>query len=433
MSEKKPEDRFDFIAKYTRLLRNVTDAPEEFQEAAGLFLISTVIGRNWVFKSMPDASIFGVTGVLGGRLLNVWIIILGKSRVSRKTSGVLKHIQEILDVVIGPDRSLTKSFTPEFLIKEMATKTQEISGVKITHCYWTKDEVAGFFKLVKKRESYMADIDDVLSSIYDGTSTTRGTIGREQEKVENPYLTCFLASTDFLPALFDELQLRLGFLNRFIFVIGKRKDRKELRTNELSEAEKHTAQEIKDFLRELAAKKTLTIMEITEEAKHVYDSFEKQIENKIETENLDIKEGYCGQLPNIVVRLSCLYRLSRMSLEEIKSHNSPILAVEKQDVERAIAYAMKAWEWFEEIIKIMKSGEKAQLLLPISSAKNAALECLADGSEKHVSVISDYAAIHVNARTATLYNALKALLSEGKIEKTRHGYYKLKLTIKEEP
>jgi hypothetical protein len=414
------------------LLSQVTDAPEEYQEAAALFLISTVIGRNWVFRSIPDASIFSATNTFGGRLLNLWFIILGKSRISRKTSGVLKHIQDILETVVGSSKALTNSFTPEFLIKEMASKTQEIDGVKITHCYWTKDEVAGFFKLLRKKEGYMSDIDDTLSSIYDGTSTTRGTIGREREAVINPYLTVFVASTDFLPRLFDELQIRLGFLNRFVYVIGKRQVRKKLRTKELNDAERQIVREITDFLRELSYKKTLTFMEMTEKAKQVYDAFEKQAENKIEKENLDITEGYCGQLPNIIVRLSCLYRISRMLIEEVKGHNGPILTVEEQDVERAIAYSEKAWAWFEEIIRIMESTEKAKLTLPIDLAKKAILECLSDGLEKHVSVIAEYAAVHFNARTATLYNGLKALLLEGKIEKTRHGYYRLKRAAKKE-
>ena len=110
----------DFITKYVEILAKITDAPSEYQEAAMLFLISTAIGRKWTFKSIPDASIFNKKQGSKGRLLNLWFIILGKSRISRKSSGVLKHVQGILDATLVKPNALTKSFTPEFLIKEMA-------------------------------------------------------------------------------------------------------------------------------------------------------------------------------------------------------------------------------------------------------------------------------------------------------------------------
>jgi hypothetical protein len=428
MSDSSENKRKDYVTKYVEILSKITDASEDFQEAAMLFGISTVLGRNWVFNSLPDKSVFKQESASKGKLLNLWFIILGKSRVSRKTSGVQKHIQDLLDAVMGNTFALTKLFTPEYLIKEMAAKTKESSGIKVTHCYWMKDEVAGFFKLVKKRESYMADIDDVLSSIYDGTTTTRGTIGREKETVENPYLTCFHASTDFLPTFFDELQIRLGFLNRFIFVMGKRQDRMELRTQELVETEKQSILEIKEFLKELFAKKTLTTMEMSNEAKQKYDLFEKEMENKIETEDLEIKEGYCGQLPNLVVRLSCIYRISRMSIEEVKNHWTPTLVVEKQDVERAILYAMKAWGWFEQVIEIMKASDKQKkAVFPKTLAKEAIINFLKDGSEKNSNKIVECAIQAGGGKQATVYNALKELEEEAKIEKARQGYYRLKL------
>ncbi len=426
ISENSEPKKKDYIDKYIAILSKITDASEDFQEAAMLFMISTLVGRNWVFNSIPDKSVFKEESASKGKLLNLWFIIMGKSRVSRKTSGVQKHVQDLLDAIIGNTYALTKTFTPEFLVKEMAAKTKEDSGNKVTHCYWMKDEVAGFFKLVKKRESYMSDIDDVLSSIYDGTTTTRGTIGREKETVENPYLTCFHASTNYLPTYFDESQFRLGFLNRFIFVMGKRQDRKELRTQELTQEEKQDIQEIKDFLKQLSAKKTLTIMEMTAEAKLRYDSFEKEIESRIDSEELETKEGYYGQLPNLVVRISCIYRINRLSIAEL-NQDTPKLFVEKQDVERAMDYALKAYGWFEAVIDIMKENEKQKkTTLPREVAKNALLEFLADRSEKHVNKMIEFAIQASGAKQATVYSALKELEEEGKVERVRQGYYRLK-------
>jgi hypothetical protein len=424
-SDNSKSENKDFVTKYVEILARITDAPNEYQEAGMLFLLSTAVGRNWTFKSIPDAGIFNEQKGSKGKLLNLWFIILGKSRISRKSSGVLKHIQDLLNAISLSDTELTKSFTPEFLIKEMATKTKDKAGVEVTECYWIKDEVAGFFKRLKKPNSYIMDLDDQLSSIYDGTTVSRGTIGREKEIVVNPYLTCFLASTDFLPTLFDELQVRLGFLNRFIYVFGTKRSRKELRTNDLNDVEKRRINEIKAFLYALSNVDEAISMEMTEDAKEVYNSFEGSIDSKIEKEKLDLKEGYCGQLPNLVARLSCLFRISRLEIADIGKLKTTV-KVEKQDVKRAMQYSNKAWSWFEQTLEMMQSSSDKKLPA-IEQAKQTILELLEDRKEHHYREIIRYVDECVGVKSANTYKAINSLVDEGKIVKTKPGYYRLKL------
>lgn len=338
---------------------------------------------------------------------------------------MIKHVQELLNQTIVGQKALPKSFTPEALIKEMSRATERTPNGLETHCYWIKDEIAGFFKQLKRKESYMTEADDILSSVYDGTTTSRGTITRGMEIVKNPYLTCLLASTDYLPALFDELQLRLGFLNRFIFVIGKRKQRKEIRTEDLSIEEESRNEEIKKFLQAIANKTTVTTLEMSDEAKQIYNNFEKQIDDKIDQEDLGVKEGYYGQLPNLVIRLSCLYRMSQLSAQEVGNPNLATLIVEKQDVERAITYVGKVWEWFKAVIGIMNLVETKKLP-KVEQAKPAILELLDDGKEHHWRSIVKFVDELVEVKQANVYVALGRLEQEGKIEKTRPGHYKIK-------
>jgi len=381
-------EKFDFVGKYVRLLSGITDAPREFQESAALFLISTAVGRKFVFKSLPDAKIFG-NEVGTGKLLNLWFILIGKSRITRKTSGVLGHVEEISRKVIGEHRIISEAFTPEALIKEMSGKSElSATGIHETVCSWICDEIAWFFQLLKKRDSYMVAADAFLSKIYDGSTYSRATIGRGKETVWNPYLTCLLASTDYLPTLFDPLQIRLGFMNRFIYVLAERTERKPLRTKPLTEEEKREVEEIIAFLKALAERTSVIMLEMTSEAKQIYDSFEEKIEKRIETEDLGIKEGYCGQLPNLVVRLSCLYRLSRMMPEEIQS-SSPILTVEKVDVEKAVDYVGKTWVWFEKVIEILltprvKKSTKGSLT---RKGREVVIEILKEGPKKREHIL----------------------------------------------
>jgi DNA-binding transcriptional ArsR family regulator len=425
VTQSEQHNNSDFTSKYVQLLSKITDAPQEFQEAAALFLLSTVVGRKWVFRSIPETSIFLESAQGSGKLLNMWFIFIGKSRITRKTSGVMNHVAELSRKILGTEKMITEAFTPEALIEQMAGMSEPfITGEAITVCFWISDEIAWFFQHLRKQNSYMATADAFLSKMYDGNDYRRATRSKGEEIVWKPYLTVLLASTDYLPTLFDELQIRLGFLNRFVFVIGERKERKPLRTDPLTDQEKTEVQYIEDYLKALAERSTVTMLEMTDEAKQSYDLFEKETEDKIQNEKLGLKDHYCAQLPNLVVRIACLFRLSRMRMEEIRDFKDPTLKVEKQDVENAIEYAWKAWDWFEKVIDTMKSTESTNLR-PKEMAKNAIIEFLSDGAEKHVNEIKDYVIKRTGVSPATFYSGLRELREAGKIRRPRPDYYKV--------
>jgi len=157
-----------------------------------------------------------------------------------------------------------------------------------------------------------------------------------------------------------------------------------LRTEPLTEAEKREVREIEGFLKALVERTSTTLLEMSSEAKALYDSFEEEIEKRIETEELGITEGYCGQLPNLVVRLACLYRISRMTPQEIRSYSSSVLTVEKQDVERAIAYTQRTWTWFEKVIEIMRKPQTKESTKGIFTRKGREIvvEILKEGPKR---------------------------------------------------
>jgi hypothetical protein len=359
--------KMDFIDRYVSLFKGehnlndgepqpITDASPDIQEAVALFLESTCVGRNWYFFSAPETPIFS-NNMAGGRILNLWFIIVGKTRLTRKTSAISKA-EDLLESVKIDDRRLTNSFTPEYLVSDMASKVQGGES----KCYWISDEISSFFEDLKRKD-YMSSTDAVLSVTYDGRTYSRGTKTAGKEVIRNPYLTVLLASTDYLPSLFDKNKIRQGFLNRFNYVVVKPEKRRKLRTTKLTTEEQKEVEYIKAFLGALVNRTEITIVSFRDKAKEVYDKFEEECENKIMTGNLDVKEGYCGNLPNFCIRLSCLYRIARMSLEEIKNSDPALpLVVEKEDVEKAIVYTKKSWGWFEEIIKLMKQPTSKPIL-----------------------------------------------------------------------
>ena len=225
----------------------------------------------------------------------------------------------------------------------------------------------------------------------------RNTIGRGTERIVNPYLTVLVASTEYLPTLFDEIRLRQGFLNRFIYVVGRRERRLTLR-HALENEEEREATKLYTWLATLYNRREPVFMNFDTDAKAVYDEYEEEIENKIENEDLGIYEGYYGNLPNFLVKLSSLFRVSRMTEMDLQTFNSPILTIEEKDILRAKSYIYKVWNWFEETVKMMRTTGIAK---PVLTEENK-LEMVYNIIKKHGGKID----------RSTLYRESKLLASE---------------------
>jgi len=347
----------DFITRYVDLQKGITDAPEEFQEATALFLLSTAAGRNFIFLSLPETCIFS-NGLdvkdVRGKFLNLWFILIGKTRVTRKTTGVINRAEEIIDFL--KINKILHGFSTSYLISHLNDMKE---GMQV-HATWISDECSGFWDLLKAKTDYMLEADAILSTIYDCKTYSKGTQARGKEYVPNPYLTVLLASTDYLPHLFTEAMLRQGFLNRFIFVVAKRSRKMALRTTSLTPEEKETVEYVLQYLKALLNRGTPITMVMHSKANDLYVKFEDYIDNWIEKGNLGLKEGYLGNLPNFVIRLACLYRLSRMTIEEIQNYKRPFLEVEEEDMKRAIDYSKKIWNWFGTTMQIRSAETVAE-------------------------------------------------------------------------
>ena len=398
---------FDFVTEYKTLMMNVTDAPDEFIEAAALFLISTAVGRNFQFMSLPDTPIFKQSldpMQTSGRLLNLWFVLIGRSRITRKST-VISRCTELIEIV-DEELILPTDFTPQALIKVMSEKMRNNE----TKCVWIHDEISGFFEQLK-RSDFMVATDAILSKIYDGSAYVRSTIGRGREAIVNPYLTVLVASTEYLPTLFDEVRLRQGFLNRFIYVLGRRKRRLNLRSS-LAPDEEEKARELYKWIMAIYNREEIVFMNFDATAKKIYDEFEERIENDIEKKDLGIQEGYYGNLPNFVIKLSCIFRLSRMTADEIVAYDRPILTVNAQDVRRAIAYVWRAWDWFNEVVKMMKT---TGLSRPVLTEENK-IEMVYEIIKKSGGVISR-SDLYRQAKllSSELEEVLATLISQGRV------------------
>jgi hypothetical protein len=283
-----------------------------------------------------------------GKALILWVTILGKSRIARKTVSARRYKEVIKS--INKDILLPNDFTPPKLVSILAEKE---SGEP---CCWTDDECSRFFKQVKDQK-YMSDAPELLSKTYDGDSFTRGTQARGIEEVNEPHLICFLFSTEYLPKHFTEEHLMQGFLNRFIFAPLNRKSRKAKRTV-LMKAERDEWQEIVKWYRALADMDDSVplLTPFDNKAKKMYDDYEEEIEELIENGLHPATEGWIGNMPEQVLRIAGLYRLGRCDigyLQQTAKQRRPFLEIEEEDMKKAIALVAQARTWFDQTLHLM--------------------------------------------------------------------------------
>lgn len=395
----------DFIERYVKLMGGITDAPEEYHRACALFLLSTGVGRHFIFRSLPDAGVFSEDLGLG-KFLNLWFILIGKSRVSRKSTAV-SRAEEVVEQ-INAKLMLPADFTPQALVKVMREKS---TGGE-TKAVWINDEISGFFEQLRKGD-YMVTADTLLSRIYDGRSYVRTTIARGEENLINPYLTVILASTEYLPSLFDESRLRQGFLNRFIFIpVGKTK-RLELRTT-LTKEEGEEAQALLRWLKAVNKRESEppVLIGMSANAREIYNDYEAKVEDAITRESLGVKEGYYGNLPNFLSRVASLCRVSRMPVQEITTYKRGILVIEEEDMRKALGYVEKVWGWFQDVIRLMKTTAVSRAVMTEENKIEMVYTIiLAHGGE------TDRSTIYRDAKLLSddLERVLSTLISQGRV------------------
>jgi len=345
-------NRWNFIDKYIELMSHVTDAPTEFQKAAALFLISTCASRRFTIISAAEHKFFDDYGASSGKYLNLWYILVGKTRISRKST-VVSRVEEFIEHI---DRNLflRHSFTPQALIRELNNMDEDghLINVRGTIKTWVHDEISGFFEQLTTAD-YMASVDSMLSRLYDGRNYTSSTISRGAVDIKDPYITCFLASTEYLPSLFTENQIRQGFLNRFIFVHGKRITHKPM--HEYDVADNISAGELLHWLKALYDISSVMVV-VERAAQKFYDNFEIEIENKIQQEEGNLEEGYYGNMPNVMIRVAALHKIARLEIEEIAYYTSNSVVIELEDMIWAKDYVNECMENFREILSMMSSN-----------------------------------------------------------------------------
>jgi len=345
----------DFITYYKNYMDGLTDANDMYKEAAALFLISTL--ARWNFAIWEHNNLSGIDSV-ETIPLNIWFILLGKSRIARKST-IIKPVKNLI-WKITEKRTVTRNygktkrtkdvcallpnmFTPEALISTLYDRCwdrQTSKGGYIgkkTHACWINDEVSSFFVKLSKQD-YMGGTAEALSNLYDCPKLYfHETMKRGEEIVENPYLTLLLASTLTLPKLFSSHQIEQGFLNRAMYIFDYKRPFERKQVFESGERWSRI-EEWLEALYECKPDRQVFLILLNND----FMKFDKKIFQYIAKEDLGILEGYYSQLPILLQKLAGLYCISRMGLEDFHHINLGTINKFIPDDEKS---RMTVWNW----------------------------------------------------------------------------------------
>ncbi len=195
-----------FVDEYVDWAKTRTDAPEIYHRNLALTLLSCAYG-NKARLHMKH----------GQEPLNLWLILLGDTTVSRKTTSVrlMEEVLNIFEDYTGNKVDIGADFSPEALTKKLGERDGKVSMIN-------RDEVQGFFKAVLGK-SYMSDALDVLTNLYGGRvkQVLRNNKDTAQEHRASTVFNLLLYGiAEQTAEQLDEENFRSGFLQRFTWVMS---------------------------------------------------------------------------------------------------------------------------------------------------------------------------------------------------------------------
>jgi hypothetical protein len=209
--------RDTLLDRYVAYAQQRTDAPVVFHRAAGLVMLSAIVGRRAVLRL-----------AVGDIYAALWVLILADSSLYRKST-VLDLPRDLVGAV-DSELLTPNDFTPQRFIAILA----EHDGRPLL---FLRDEVSGFFDGMNRLD-HMVGLKETLCNVYDARpfrrekmkpKATKGEAPRTEEwrfDVREPFLAFAAATT---PERFFEVarveDLHSGYLARHGVVVPPRDHR----------------------------------------------------------------------------------------------------------------------------------------------------------------------------------------------------------------
>jgi len=289
------------IARYVDHMGKRSDSYPEYQYTGAMFVISTLIRRNG-FVRFRHGTIYP----------NLWIMNLGASTISRKSTAVNSVFSLITDVMAG-DTSLIDirgphkcedSFSPEAFVESLAEHPVQ---------YLILDECGQL--LADMQKTYMANMRDLFCRIFDNTNYERRLRSKKSQGekahfvIEDPYFTTLMATTpDTLANHSDLLDLQSGWLLRYIYTLPTYP--KEFKAYEPDDEDLKTEYDaIVEAFRKIRITFEQNTLEfcLSSDALATYQNWQRRMETTLATEGDEIKLSAFGRLADAAVKMAIIH------------------------------------------------------------------------------------------------------------------------------
>ena len=253
------------IDSYVEWASLKTDAPLEYHTSGAFMLLSCLL-----------SSAVRVESSIGNIPTNLWMLILGETTITRKSTA-MKLARDIV-MEIDPGALLATDGTYEGIVKAMETRSNRAS-------LFYKDEFSSFLSGIIKKD-YMSGMVESMILLYDGDIVTRKLTKGDVTVVDPVFILYGGGIRERILESLTHDHVYGGFIPRFLFVVG-RSDHTKLRP-------------IGPAVPEVKTQRRALVQKFTD----IYNAFNPPGKRKVKTitatqEAWDLMALYHGKLLNI--------------------------------------------------------------------------------------------------------------------------------------
>jgi len=336
---KKGDDGLEMkpIKNLYKYFMDTSDISHKMATTAILYVLSATTRRDQIVRS-----------VQANKHLNLWVMLIGQSSNSRKTTTegrIKKLLKSVMDHLPEEDdyrvNSITSNFTGPAIINVLE---------KNPRGYLIKSEASRFIKSFKRE--FNQELPEAMCQLYDCDDKVEYlSRTRDLETVDNPYVVLWGATTPYAYEHFTDDLFMQGFFQRFLFCLELEKERYDPLSFGEDISQKH-----KEFSSELLnAMRSSTIKTLEPTGTNTWINYQNYVRdvtmNSYEDER-SIVYPYWGRVSEFVLKIAGILQLAKSSYLGIEGYgDTGVAMVQEQTLDLAIEIVQMYEQEFLALIK----------------------------------------------------------------------------------
>lgn len=304
-----------FIAKYIETCEELTDAYPEYHFGTALSMLSLGTQRKALANITPTP-----------KYVNIWVLLLGKSTVSRKSTAIGHLGKQVLEYADMEDLLHPEEFSKEQLFTILSNDSKR--------AYWN-DEFGDF--LAAMRKQYQLGMSGFLCRMYDSPSHHKKELRNDEFEISDAFLPILTATQ---PETFakhsQEEDIDSGLYPRFLYVYPTRfKERKPIEEPDEDAVENlmRLGSWLKDVNQYFESRSGDVKFGFSEEAFELHEEWASRVEQHIqENDSASGLAAFFGRMQIYAFKLAVLFAVGSKQfrkfyieddeIEDQDSHNS---------------------------------------------------------------------------------------------------------------